>query len=112
MGYSDPKLWFSFEGRVNRRPYFFAGLAVACLTEGTKLVPSGLMLFYLPFLLLAIYVGLALGVKRCHDRGKTGFFLLLNIVPLLNLWPFVELVFLKGETGANKYGTDPLEGTQ
>ena len=108
MSYSDLALWFSCEGRVNRRPYFFAGLAAACFIEANRLVPAALEILYLPFLLAAVYVTVALGIKRCHDRGRTGYFLLLNFVPIVALWPFVELVFFKGTEGPNEYGPDPL----
>src|SRR5258707_9012742 len=89
MSYSDPKLWFSFKGRVNRRPYFFAGLAVSALIEAHRLIPGGYALVYIPIMLFAFYVSLAIGVKRCHDRDRTGFFMLLNFVPILNLWPLI-----------------------
>ncbi|MDE2491621.1 MAG: DUF805 domain-containing protein [Elusimicrobia bacterium] len=110
MDYSDPKLWFSTEGRVNRRPYFFAGLAVAALVKASELVPERLLLFYVPVLLVAVYASVALGIKRCHDRDRTGWFILVNFVPLLCLWPIVELTFLKGTAGPNRFGADPLGG--
>jgi uncharacterized membrane protein YhaH (DUF805 family) len=109
MYYSDPKFWFSSEGRVNRRPYFFGGCAVAVFTEGFKLVPGIYKLLALPFVLVAIYCGVVLGIKRCHDRGKTGWFILVNLVPLLFLWPMIELTFFKGDDGPNQYGDDPLQ---
>ena len=46
---------------------------------------------------------------RCHDRDRSGAFALLYIVPLICVWPFIELVFLRGTVGTNKYGSDPLE---
>lgn len=108
MYYSDPKFWFSYEGRINRRPYFFGGLAAACFTEGSKLIHGIYLLGYLPFLFVAVYVAVVLGIKRCHDRGRTGWFLLLNFVPILNFWPMIELTFFKGTDGPNVYGPDPL----
>ena len=112
MDYSDPQFWFSPKGRVNRRPYFFGGLAVACFTEGLELIPSNYKIMYLPLVLAALYAGTVLGIKRCHDRGRTGYFILLNFIPILNLWPMIELGFFKGEAGSNKYGVDPLENLQ
>ncbi len=109
MSYTDPKLWFTWKGRVNRRPYFFGGLAVSIITEGQKLVPDSLQLVMLPLLLGALYIAICLGIKRCHDRGRTGWFMLLNIVPIVCLWPVVELLFMKGVAGPNEYGADPLQ---
>jgi uncharacterized membrane protein YhaH (DUF805 family) len=108
QSYGDLSLWFSPKGRVNRRPYFFAGLALGCFLEGRKLVPPEWQLAYVPLVLVASYCAIALGVKRCHDRDRTGWFMLVNFVPLLCLWPLVELTFFKGTEGPNKYGPDPL----
>ena len=109
MEYSDPKFWFSAEGRVNRRPYFFGGMATAVFLKGFELVPEQYTLLYLPLLLVAFYIAMVLGVKRCHDRGRTGWFMLVNFIPLLNFWPMIELTFIKGDEGVNKYGADPLQ---
>jgi uncharacterized membrane protein YhaH (DUF805 family) len=34
--------------------------------------------------------------------------MLLNLVPILNIWPAIELGFFKGTTGENRFGDDPL----
>jgi uncharacterized membrane protein YhaH (DUF805 family) len=109
MSYTDPALWFSFKGRVNRGPYFLGGLAAACILKGSELVPDEYQIVYLPVLLAAGFAVFALGIKRCHDRGRAGWFMLLHFIPVLNLWPLIELTFFRGETGANKYGPDPLD---
>jgi uncharacterized membrane protein YhaH (DUF805 family) len=36
--------------------------------------------------------------------------MLVNVVPIVCLWPIIELTFFKGEAGPNKYGPDPLGG--
>lgn len=108
MYYSDPKFWFSTSGRVNRRPYFFGAMAAAVVLKGYELVPPEFDLYCIPVVLVAFYVAVALGIKRCHDRGRTGWFMLVNFIPLLNFWPMIELTFFKGTEGENKYGPDPL----
>ena len=108
MNYSDPKLWFSAEGRVNRRPFFFAGLAAGALSYAEQLVPAEFKLIYMPVLLASIYMSIVLGIKRSHDRNRTGWFVVLNFIPILFLWPMIELTFFKGTDGPNQYGPDPL----
>lgn len=46
------------------------------------------------------------GIRRLHDTGKPGWWLLASIVPIVGL---VVLVFLasRGDDGANDYGPDP-----
>ena len=108
MNYSDLGFWFSTDGRVNRQPYFFYNLFFFAIAQAQRLLPENFRLFYLPVILLCACVGLFLGIKRCHDRDKSGFFLLLNFIPILNLWPIIELTFFKGTSGSNEYGADPL----
>jgi len=116
MDYADASLWFSAKGRVNRRPYYFAGMAAAGLIKARELVLARhdlvLNLIYLPILLVAVYVVFVLSIKRSHDRGRSGWFTLLMFVPILNLWPIIELTFLKGVDGPNQYGDDPLQGRE
>jgi len=58
--------------------------------------------------LLSLWVGLAVYVKRCHDRGKSGWWLLLMLVPFVGIiWWLVDLGILEGQQGPNKYGPDP-----
>lgn len=57
---------------------------------------------------LAIWVFLVVQIKRCHDRDRSGWFVLLYLIPIVSLWPLIEICFLKGTTGTNKFGEDPL----
>jgi uncharacterized membrane protein YhaH (DUF805 family) len=74
--------------------------------------------------------GVAVGTKRLHDRDKSGWWLVLfyPVPPMLNglgkmtgvplifglaslavsIWALVELGFLRGTSGPNEYGSDPL----
>jgi len=59
------------------------------------------------YLLAMLVVQLPLSIRRLHDSGKSGFFLLLTFVPFGGI---VLLVFfcLPGTNGANQYGDDPI----
>ncbi len=55
--------------------------------------------------LAAIWMGLATQVKRCHDRGFSGWWVIpMNIVPF---WSLISLGVLEGQEGPNVYGPDP-----
>ena len=47
-------------------------------------------------------------VKRAHDLNWTGWWLLLFLIPVINIYFGLQLIFLKGTTGINGYGEDPL----
>ncbi len=57
-----------------------------------------------------MWIGLAVNVKRAHDRGRSGLFLLVLLIPIVQLWPLVELYFFRGTSGQNEFGPDPLGG--
>ena len=51
---------------------------------------------------------LAAAIKRCHDRGRTGFLLLVGLIPVFGwLWLLIDLFFLEGSEGRNRYGRAP-----
>ena len=59
--------------------------------------------------LLLIWPALAVSVKRWHDRDKSGWWVLLNLLPVIGwLWALVDNGFLRGTDGPNRYGPDPL----
>jgi uncharacterized membrane protein YhaH (DUF805 family) len=60
------------------------------------------------FCLVILYPTLAVIARRCHDRNRSGWFQLLGLIPLVNIWVMIELGCLKGTSGDNKYGPDPL----
>lgn len=77
--------------------------------EGVAAIPYLILVFgYLAF---AFWVGICLGIKRFHDRGKAGAWVLIQFVPLVGpVWYFVEAGCLQGTMGANTYGVDPRGG--
>ena len=63
----------------------------------------------LVFGLLATWVALSVAIKRFHDRDKSGWWLLILLVPVVGgLWYLIECGFLRGTEGSNRYGQDPL----
>ncbi|MGE0045806.1 MAG: DUF805 domain-containing protein [Hyphomonadaceae bacterium] len=95
---------FSFHGRINRAQYWFGclivgmgGLALAGVLavtagapmsvdfkfEGGAPAPNLAGLLLLPLLAMMTWAGLALQVKRFHDRGRSGWFAALPVAVIL-----------------------------
>ena len=55
-------------------------------------------------LLAALWPSIVIYVKRARDRGRSGWFVLLLFVPVLNIWALIEFLFLPGTMGDNAYG--------
>jgi uncharacterized membrane protein YhaH (DUF805 family) len=59
--------------------------------------------------LIFLYPTLAIYTKRWHDRGKSGWWTLIVLVPIIGgIWALIEQGFLRGTSGANQFGPDPL----
>jgi len=118
------KIWFSFEGRISRStwwmkyilPYIVITIAVGIADAilGTKFVIddySGQSMGILGLIwgLANIWFGLAAGAKRCHDRNRSGWFQAIAFIPILGgIWLLVELGFLRGTIGPNRFGPDTV----
>jgi uncharacterized membrane protein YhaH (DUF805 family) len=71
--------------------------------------PAGLAMGGISIVLyLAIVVfAVVFGKRRLNDLNRSGWFLLLLLVPLVNVVLLVYLVFFKGTEGVNDYGPAP-----
>ena len=59
---------------------------------------------------IGIWISLATQAKRCHDRGFTAWWLLLQLIPIAGgIWALVSLGILEGQEGPNQYGPDPRQ---
>ncbi|ADU14377.1 DUF805 domain-containing protein [Asticcacaulis excentricus] len=55
-----------------------------------------------------LWIGFCLSVKRWHDRGKSGWWLMVVLVPVLGqVWALIECGFLAGQRGGNRFGPSP-----
>jgi uncharacterized membrane protein YhaH (DUF805 family) len=104
----------SFEGRISRKPYWIFMLVIfvgSVLASTIDLATSGQSVgsAYVIFILAIIWPSLAVQVKRWHDRDKSGWWILINFIPVLGpLWALVENGFLSGTEGGNRFGADPV----
>lgn len=106
---------FSFEGRINRANFWLYQVLIlniifiACIAIGAALgKDDGIIAGYAIGVLVILWPSLAIAVKRCHDRNRSGAFILVSLIPIVSLWYAVEVLFLQGTEGDNKYGPDPL----
>jgi len=108
------KLLFTFDGRINRAKYWIGtGLSWVLAVVAVTLLAAiggtiGFLVAIVAYIAL-IWIGLAVAIKRWHDRGKSGWWILIVFVPIIGwLWALIENGFLEGDKGDNQYGSDPL----
>lgn len=73
---------------------------------------AGLGLLYLLWFFGNIVVSLMLSIRRFHDVGLSGFFLLLSLLPCVGLLFVLFVSCIPGTIGPNSYGPDPKENLQ
>ena len=129
-------LYLSFEGRLNRQPFWLGLLAMAVVIwilefiifsmfGGSAMMSidannpdaaaamttamSGMMVPFSILFLVFLWPTLAIYTKRWHDRDKSGWWSLIMFVPIIGgLWFLIECGFLRGTDGPNRFGNDPL----
>ena len=112
---SFTNILFSFRGRINRAKFWFYQVLILdmviliCVAVGAAISKdTGALAGYVIGCFLVVWPGLAIATKRSHDRNKSGAFILIALIPIIGIWYVVEVAFLKGTEGDNRYGSDPL----
>ena len=70
---------------------------------------SGAGVFNSIYNLLILIPSLAVTVRRLHDVGKSGWMLLIGLIPLVGAIWLLILLLRDSEAGENKYGPNPKE---
>ncbi|HVN00880.1 MAG TPA: DUF805 domain-containing protein [Caulobacteraceae bacterium] len=128
-------LLFSFDGRIRRLHYWLGligasvGLCVLVVIlglvfgggaammsngggNGAQAAGAGLgivgLILYLAILVIAAWIGLALQIKRWHDRDKSWVWFFISFIPIVGpIWVLVECGFMDGTQGPNRFGPSP-----
>ena len=105
-----------FTGRSRRMEYWMFVLGCILASIVTSIIDGILGMggmiggIYGPLTTLLILgtlvPSIACAVRRLHDQDKSGWFVLLGLIPLVNLVLLV-FMFLEGTKGDNQYGPDP-----
>ena len=104
-----------FNGRARRKEYWMFVLfnfvfAWVCMGLDVLLVEvAGLpySLFYVGYLVVGIIPGLAVSVRRLHDVGKSGWILLIALIPIIGAIWLLVLDVTDSEPYTNAYGPSP-----
>ena len=107
--------YLTAEGRLNRKPYILRSLLLGVVSFVISFVivllagPASADGVGLVLQLLFAIPGVMLVIRRLHDLGHSGWWCLLGLIPLVNLFLGIYLLFFKSQTGPNRFGPDPLQ---
>ena len=113
-----------FTGRARRSEYWLFALFVALVQLATAIsswfvggdlgddsfatpASSVLTLVYLGFCIYVFIPYLAVSFRRLHDGGRTAWWLLLMLIPILGHLVLLIFMVLEGTRDDNRYGPDP-----
>ena len=106
------KRYVNFSGRAGRQAFwmfvlfnFIISVALGMIDGvlGTNGILGSL------YGLAVLIPQLGLSVRRLHDTGKSGWWLLIAFVPLLGILALIYFYVQDSQPGANQYGPNPKE---
>jgi uncharacterized membrane protein YhaH (DUF805 family) len=113
------KKYTEFTGRARRKEYWFfvlfniiisAVLGVVDYFTGTYSAAYGMGLLGCIYVLAVLLPAIAVSIRRLHDTGRSGWWLLLVLVPVIG--GIIVLIFMvfDSQPGDNQYGPSPKAG--
>jgi uncharacterized membrane protein YhaH (DUF805 family) len=104
------KKYAVFTGRARRKEYWMFVLfsvivtIVLSLVEGIVGGPGVLSGLYA---LAVLIPSIAVGVRRLHDTGRSGWWILIGLVPLVGIIVLIVFFVADSQPGTNQYGPNP-----
>jgi uncharacterized membrane protein YhaH (DUF805 family) len=113
------KRYADFSGRSRRKEYWFfvLGVFIAAIVlsiieriAGLSGMVGGVYGPLTTILLLGVIIpSIAVQVRRFHDQDKSGWFVLLSLIPFIGAIIVLVFMFLEGTKGPNRFGPDPKD---
>ncbi|WP_019962410.1 DUF805 domain-containing protein [Woodsholea maritima] len=106
----------NFQGRARRSEYWFFALFYFLVYMGLSILAAvlgkagGIISILMGLFMLGVLIpNIAVGVRRLHDTSRSGWWLLISLVPIIGaIWLIVLLV--QDSHGDNQYGPNPKGG--
>lgn len=111
------KKYAVFSGRARRAEYWYfalfylllyIALLIVDVLTGTFDLMTGYGLCSGVFALAMLVPSLALAVRRLHDIDRSGWWLLIGLIPLVGIIVIMVFTTMAGTRGENRFGPDPL----
>jgi uncharacterized membrane protein YhaH (DUF805 family) len=105
----------TFTGRAQRSEYWYFFLFLVIVNIVASVLDSAIFgdipVLYLIVTLALIVPSIAAGVRRLHDTDKSGWWLLLGLIPVVGAIVLIVFFCQRGTVGPNRFGPDPLQAT-
>ncbi len=108
--------YVDFAGRSRRREYWFFALGNVIIAIVLMLIErmlgmasGGYGILTIIFELAILVPSIAVSIRRLHDTGRSGWWILIAFVPILGALVLLYFMLLDSEPGMNAYGPNPKE---
>ena len=104
-----------FDGRAGRAEFWWFVLANLVVVVALAILASIADIFSIIYFLYALALlipSLAVAIRRLHDTDKSGWFILLGLIPLVGFIVLIVFYATEGTTGPLNYGAaaEPAAG--
>lgn len=102
-----------FSGRSRRMEYWMFFLLNIVVSLIVAVIGTMLHVPYLSFLYAAVIIvpSLAVTARRLHDTGRSGWWMLIALIPILGALVLLYFMAIDGDPGDNAYGPNPKAAT-
>ncbi len=98
-----------FSGRARRSEYWYFTLFNFLMAVIVGIIDGiiGYPILTILYVLAIIIPGMAMAVRRLHDTGKSGWYLLIGLIPLIGTIILIVFYVTDSDSGENQYGLNP-----
>jgi uncharacterized membrane protein YhaH (DUF805 family) len=104
------KKYAEFSGRARRREYWMFVLINFLIGCGLGILGTflrGAVVLSWIYTAAVFVPSLAVSVRRLHDTGRSGWWLLIGLIPLVGFIVLIVFFAMDGEPGDNEHGPNP-----
>ena len=110
------KKYTVFNGRSRRKEYWFfvlfnliisiiLGMIDGALAGGVA--PTGMGMLSMIYMLAVLLPGIGVTIRRLHDTNRSGWWILIGLIPLIGVIVLLIFMALDSTPGENHYGPNP-----
>lgn len=105
------KKYFNFKDRASRSEYWYFQLLLLPIFIWSQFPSDDIQILTIQLILTfgLIIPGISSGVRRFHDKDKSGWFILISIIPIIGSIIVMIMLIDKGTEGPNRFGKYPLK---
>ncbi len=113
------KQYIDFQGRARRKEYWvftlvniiiyllFYILSFSMMYDSSGILSLTTSIIFFLYTVATILPSIAVTMRRLHDTGRSGWWYLLNVIPLVGSICLLVLLCLDSEPGENQWGENP-----